>query len=173
MVERQYAENPRLQRVETAKFSGQVLIDGQPPPTGTALWVFLNDPKHLDAISNQHPPDLRMRCDDMGKFSFTTLYKGDGVPAGKYLVTFVCLHLDRPRFKQGGGGARSMGPAEDSSGTDELHNLYNDPEKNAKSPELNLDLTPPGKDDYEFNLSVAGKEEGTPGPHAVTKVSGR
>jgi hypothetical protein len=167
-----YAENPRYQKVETAKFSGHVTIDGQPPPKDSALWVFLNDPKQLDAISDKHPPDLRIACDDDGKFSFTTLVKGDGVPQGKYVITFVCLRMGIPHYKSGSRRFESEGPPELSMGTDELHNLYNDPEKNAKSPEFNLDLQPPGKDDYQFNLSVAGKEPGAPGPHSITKITG-
>jgi hypothetical protein len=172
-VERAYAENPRYKRVETAKFSGQVLIDGQPPPTGTALWVFLNDPKHLDAITNKHPPDLSIGCDRDGKFSFTTLFKGDGVPSGKYIVTFLCL---RPTQLPGRRGRLASNPRNRLTllvGPDELHNLYNDPEKNAEISEFSLDLTPPGKDGYEFDLAVAGRDEATPGRYAITNLIGR
>ena len=165
------AENPRYQKIDLAKFSGRVAIDGQPPPKDTQLWMFLNDPQKLDKISNMSPPDLQIQCDEDGRFSYTTMVKGDGVPPGKYILTFVCLKTQAQPKKRGGGRFGGDGPKIDvAKGTDELRNLYNDPEKNAKNPEFNLDLQAPGKDDYQFNLQVAGKDEQQPGPHAITTI---
>jgi hypothetical protein len=168
LAEKAYADNPRYKRVQTAKFSGHVTIDGQPPAKEASLSVLLNDPTHLDAYSNKHPPELRIGCDENGRFAFTTLFKEDGVPVGKYVVTFLCLHPTRPPLKTRFISNRRTRPRF-QVGTDDLHNLYNDPEKNAEIPEFNLDLQPPGKDDYEFDLTVAGRDEGTPGPHAITR----
>ena len=57
-------------------------------------------------------------------------------------------------------------------GPDDFHNLYNDPDANAKNfPQFVIDHLAPGKKDYEFNLEVAGKPPvESPGPHAMTKV---
>jgi hypothetical protein len=165
------AENPRYQKIDLAKFSGRVAIDGQPPPKDSQLWIFLNDPQKLDKISNMHPPELKIECDEDGRFSYTTMVKGDGVPPGKYIVTFVCLKTKAQPKKRGGGRFGGDEPRMDTvKGSDELRGLYNDPEQNAKIPEFNLDLQPPGKDDYQFNLQVAGKDEQTPGPHAITTI---
>jgi hypothetical protein len=55
-------------------------------------------------------------------------------------------------------------------GPDLLNNLYNDPDKNAADPEFQITVSEPGKSDYHFNLGIAGKPSGTPGPHAVTEL---
>ena len=48
---------------------------------------------------------------------------------------------------------------------------YNDPDKNAGKPEFHVELTPPGKTDYAFNLKVAGEQPvDQPGPKATTEV---
>jgi hypothetical protein len=58
-------------------------------------------------------------------------------------------------------------------GPDDLKNLYNDPQKNVNDTTFVIDVTQPGRDDYEFNLSVAGKEGvATPGEYAITKIQG-
>jgi hypothetical protein len=49
--------------------------------------------------------------------------------------------------------------------------LYNDPDKNKDIPEFLVEVTQPGRTDYEFNLTVAGKDAGVPGSHAVKAVS--
>jgi hypothetical protein len=57
------------------------------------------------------------------------------------------------------------------AGPDELKNLYNDPEKNKNDAAFLVDVQPPGRTDYQFDLSVAGKDPVIkPGPHAVTWV---
>ncbi len=50
---------------------------------------------------------------------------------------------------------------------DKLHNLYSDPDANAKLREFVIDHKAPGKTDYHFNLEVAGKGPVEPGPHAL------
>jgi hypothetical protein len=57
---------------------------------------------------------------------------------------------------------------------DELKNLYNDPDKNAKEEKFKLDLKLPGQEGYQVDLAVAGKEPvETPGPNAVTRLMAR
>jgi hypothetical protein len=56
---------------------------------------------------------------------------------------------------------------------DGLKNLYNDPEKNKDIPEFMVDLAEPGRDDYQFNLTVAGKEPARPGRYSATVVPGQ
>jgi hypothetical protein len=110
-------------------------------------------------------PKLFTICDPEGKFSFRTYLAGDGVVAGKYVVTFVALH---PPAKSGRGlmGDTLFSPP------DEFKNLYNDPDQNAKEKQFSLNLQPPGKDDYEFDLAVAGQPPvETPGPYAWTRIA--
>jgi hypothetical protein len=65
--------------------------------------------------------------------------------------------------KLGGGAKKYFGP-------DELKNLYSDPDKNAKEDIYVLDVKPPGKDNYQFELSIAGKEVVPRGPNAVKEI---
>jgi hypothetical protein len=56
-------------------------------------------------------------------------------------------------------------------GPDELQNLYNDPEVNAKKPEFSIDHKAPGKSDYQFDLKIAGVEPvKTPGANAMKEI---
>jgi len=53
---------------------------------------------------------------------------------------------------------------------DGLKNLYNDPDKNAENKDFVVELEPPGRTDCQFNLDLAGKDPGTPGPKAVKQL---
>ncbi len=86
---------------------------------------------------------------------FSSYGIGDGVPPATYVVVFAVL-TDKKKHGY-------VGP-------DELKNLYNDPEKNEKIPEFKIDHKAPGKTDYDFNLKVAGNENPTPGPKALTSI---
>jgi hypothetical protein len=144
-------------REAVARFAGKVTIDGQPPAPkpNEAVVVILYDPK------NPLPPGAPPRfayCGKEGRFEFNTYTRGDGVPVGSYVALFAQL-------KTGGRGRRGYWPP------DALHNLYNDPEKNTQNPEFHVDLAAPGRTDYAFDLSVAGKEPiDQPGPKAVTQI---
>jgi|HubBroStandDraft_6_1064221.scaffolds.fasta_scaffold77633_1 hypothetical protein len=148
-----------------AKVAGHVSIDGQPPDKDTKLFVILNDPAHL-AIPKEGPAYLAS-CDPDGNFTFTSYLHGDGVPPGKYVVTFAQLHVPKT------GGPRSMGRmiAREYVGPDGLKNLYSDPEKNKNEKDFNIEVAEPGKSDYEFNLSIAGKDGVNPGQYAVRRLS--
>lgn len=125
--------------------AGKVTIDSQPPQLakGQRLIVMLNDPQKLD----QSSLDKRYESTNAnGEFSFTTYKKGDGVKAGKYILTFAILRR---------AGKRGI------VGPDQLKNLYNDPDKNEKIAQFVIDHQAPGKTDYDFNLDMAGKEANT------------
>jgi hypothetical protein len=148
------------------KVSGHVSIDGQPPEKGTTLFVILNDADHL-ALPKTGPAHVAT-CDADGNFSFTSYAKGDGVAVGKYIITFAQLHLPQ------GGGRKPMGRGSFSRefvGPDGLKNLYNDPEKNKAEKDFNIEVTAPGKSDYDFNLSIAGKNGVSAGQYAVTRLA--
>lgn len=145
-----------IPRTAVCKFAGSVTVDGQPPSLGPneRLVVILYDLKNPPT---RDKPPLTTTCDQKGHFEFSTFTRGDGVPPGAYTVLFAQL--------QAQPGAGMFPP-------DKLKNLYNDPEKNAEKPEFKLDLSPPGRSDYSFNLDLAGKEAvSTPGSHAVTKIT--
>jgi hypothetical protein len=140
-------------------------VDGLPPnKPGTKLFIILNDPKQPQDPKQR--PKLVGGCDDEGNFFFSTHRAHDGVESGSYVVTFVQLHHPKPLF-----GHRTSALYELP---DELKNLYNDPEKNAAVPEFNVEIKPPGRSDWHFNLDVAGKDPiATPGPHAITRLDYR
>jgi hypothetical protein len=98
-----------------------------------------------------------------------TYLGNDGVPVGKYVVEFVQLQLPRV-----GGQRRGGGVGRNFVGPDGLKNLYNDPEKNKGVQEFLVDVTEPGRTDYEFNLALAGKDPvASPGQYATTVMPGQ
>jgi hypothetical protein len=162
---RQFEQHPEFKKATLAKFSGHVTVDGMPPANDAQLFVILNDPKNPEEAAHSKLPTLFSICDLEGKFSFRTYLAGDGVTAGKYVLTFVALHSSAKSGHRVMGGALFSPP-------DELKNLYNDPDQNAKQEKFNLDLQPPGKGDYEFDLAVAGEQPvETPGPNAWTRIA--
>jgi len=141
------------QRAAVARFAGNVTVDGKPPGGETqpgVMVVILYDPKNPPTAAK---PPMHAVCDPDGNFEFNTYDKGDGVPVGSYVVLFA--QLQHVVFRNAG----FFGP-------DALKNLYNDPEKS----EFKVDVSPPGKTDYTFELSVEGKEKAAPGPHAITQI---
>lgn len=166
----------RFQARPLAKFAGRVLVDGKGPRKDCKLFVILTDPKHLDENVKGLPPKFFTVCHADGTFGFSTNEKHDGVLPGKYIVTFVELHERRIRRGNAGLKTKSTGGSTGDRVSfvepDELKNLYSDPDKNAANPKYSLDLQPPGRDDYSFDLNVSGQ---TPlakaAPHAVKKMS--
>ena len=143
-------------RETLARFAGTVTVDGLPPVPGAkeAFAVILYDLKNPPSATQ--PPRFTY-CRKDGRFEFNTYERGDGVPVGSYVVLFA-------QPKVGGRGSPGFKPS------DSLKNLYNDPEKNGKVPEFKIDLTAPGRTDYAFDLSVAGKDSAEPGPQAITQI---
>jgi hypothetical protein len=134
--------------------AGKVTIDGEPAHyvKPQRLVMMLYDP------TRPNLPPFKRPCKDIsaeGTFSFGSYTKGDGLPAGKFVVAFAVLEVTNRGL---------LGP-------DQLNNLYNDPEKNAGIPQFNIDHRAPGKKDYVFDLKVAGREGvGSPGPKALTEL---
>jgi hypothetical protein len=141
------------QQQDIAKFAGTVTIDGEAAKstTKTAVVVLLYDPKK--------PPSkatglIYAACDKEGHFEFSTYTQGDGVPVGSYIVLFAQLN---PGFYKHPG----------YHPPDKLLHLYDDPDKS----EFKVDVTKPGKTDYDFNLKLAGRDGvTTPGPKAILDI---
>ncbi len=166
----EYFKNSKLKRAPVAKFAGRVTVDGQPPAAGAHLFVILNDPEHLEKPGKNFPKYVA-KCDAEGNFAFTTYVTGDGVPPGKYLVTFLEPRPGKRKEGRAMGGMRP-GIQQGFGGPDDLKNLYNDPEKNKEDQTFLVDLAEPGRSNLDFNLAVAGKEAiKTPGPYAVTTIT--
>jgi hypothetical protein len=115
----------------------------------TAMYDLANPPASgsapLNAIVN--PAD--------GSFEFSTYAQGDGAPEGSYVVLFVALKHSLLGRQQG------------YHEPDALQNRYNDPDKNAANPEFKVDVKPPGKTDYNFDLKLAGTDPGSPGAKSI------
>jgi hypothetical protein len=132
--------------------AGAATIDGAPPEftePKKRLIVMLYDLEKPELPMGSRPHVL-VKPD--GQFTFSE----DGIGPGHYVLLFAVLRRK--------GQGNFIGP-------DELGNLYNDPELNAKNPEFVIDHQAPGKTDYQINLQVSGRPAiTTPGPHAMTKA---
>jgi hypothetical protein len=168
----QFFKESKMKRETVAKFAGHVTIDGQPPSRDVRLFVILNNAENFQKSGKTAP--LHAPCDAQGNFAFTTYVTGDGVPTGKYVVTFAALHHS-VGSAGGAGGRRGRTPGlmQQFVGPDELKNLYNDPEKNKNEAAFQVEVADPGRTDYEFSLSIAGKDPvPSPGQYAVTSIRG-
>jgi hypothetical protein len=154
-------------KVPVARFAGHVSVDGQAPSQDGTLFLILNDPQHLVKGGTTYTS-----CDENGNFTFTTYLPGDGAPTGKYVLTFVQFHLGGAAARGGRNpGVRSLSLSQDYGGTDGLQNLYSDPEKNKDNPNFVVEIAQPGRTDYDFPLTVAGKDPvKTPGAYAATQL---
>src|SRR5436190_18563651 len=95
----------------TSPVSGQVWVNGNP---AAKLQVACNDTQATNGKSTPHPVGL---TDEDGKIEFSTYQKGDGVPAGDYILTFTWREWD-PIFSR-------------PTGNDRLHDRYTDAKKSA------------------------------------------
>lgn len=149
-------KNSGQTKLEVYPLAGRVTIDGQPPGSlvkgRSRLLLVLYDVSKPDYRPDARP---RVAVKPDGSFQFTTYGAGDGAPAATYVVVFALL---ADRKKEG-----LVGP-------DGLKNLYNDPEKNETIPEFKIGHKAPGKTDYHFDLKLAGNENPTPGPKALTSI---
>jgi hypothetical protein len=117
------------------------------------LVVMLYDPKNPRAGGPLHAV-----CTNDGDFQFGTYEKGDGVKPGSYVVLFAELTPALMASKRSNG----------LRGPDGLMNLYNDPDKNGQDDRFKIELSEPGKTDWDFQLEAAGKQPiANPGPNAV------
>jgi hypothetical protein len=141
-------------RTTVFPLAGKLTVDGLPPELGPReiIVVMLNAPAKLDTAAGLRP---HASVDATGEFAFQTYVPHDGVEPGTYIVTFAKL------TKKKGG---LVGP-------DGFHNLYNDAERNREQyPELKIEHQAPGKQDYLFNLKIAGREPADAGPKALTRL---
>jgi hypothetical protein len=168
-MEEQLKAHPEFHRPPpVAKCAGRVTVDGQPPKQDCKIFVTLHRPDHLDEAAHLRGKGYQLftPCDADGSFVFR-----NGVEPGQYVITFVELHARGGAQKSDTGGARMVRGNNSPRGfqqPDELKNLYNDPNKNIKDPTFNLNLAFPGRDDFQFDLAVAGKEAvDKPGPNAI------
>jgi hypothetical protein len=131
--------------------AGMVTIDGRPPQGEGTLLVMLYDPSTPKKPLEDRPC---VACDEEGRFAFGTYTLDDGVKSGTYVLAFAQL---RQR------GNHYFGP-------DELKNLFNDLDKNAEFAEFKIDHKDPDKQDYSFDLKVAGRDAAQPGSNALDKL---
>jgi hypothetical protein len=127
--------------------AGKLTIDGQSPGKEGTVILLLNG----DVGGKAEPYYAYCRPD--GSFEFQ-----GGHSAGRFVITIAWL-----RERKGVEWAEFLGP-------DQLKNLYNDPDRNAKRPEFVIRHEAPGKTNYRFNLKVAGERPVQPGPNAVTHL---
>lgn len=149
-------------RQHVAKFSGIVTVDGQPPGIKVydkhRIVLMLYDPKNPPSAN--HPilfADCMPEPAD-GSFEFSTYDRGDGVPPGEYIALFV----DMPT--SWGGGYK---------GVDRFNNRFNDPDRNAQIDQFKVDLTEPGRTDWQFNLATDEPPPSSPGPKTVLKPTAK
>jgi hypothetical protein len=141
-----------MQRGELYPFAGQVSVDGQPLAAKSshhALIVIAYDSSKPE-LSAKARPFVTVKPD--GTFEFPD----GGLPPGSYVLTFAALQHNK---KKGWHGP------------DQLKNLYNDPDVNAKKTEFKIEHHSPGRTDYLFDLPLAGQEAvAAPGPKAITQI---
>jgi|HubBroStandDraft_5_1064220.scaffolds.fasta_scaffold289739_2 hypothetical protein len=149
-------------REHVAKFSGIVTVDGQPPGIKVydkhRLVLMLYDPKTPPSAG--HPilfADCMPEPND-GAFEFSTYDRGDGVAPGEYIALFV----DMPT--SWGGGYK---------GVDRFKNRFNDPDRNGKIEQFKVNLTEPGRGDWQFNLATDEPAPTAPGPKTVSKPTSK
>jgi hypothetical protein len=97
-------------RKPTSPVTGQVLVDGQPP--GSPIQVTCHSQSGIDSANPTYSSCLSA---DDGKFAINTYEKGDGVPPGEYVLTFMWGRMNLMSMSYGG--------------PDKLDGRYADPEK--------------------------------------------
>jgi hypothetical protein len=148
-----------VNKQSVGKFSGTVTVDGQPPGIKVydkrRIIIMLYDPKNPPSDKHQI---LFVDCTpepNDGAFEFSTYERGDGVPPGSYIALFEDLPT-----RWGGGYA----------GSDNFKNRFNDPDQNEKDPQFHVEVTGPGRTDWQFNLVTEGKDApAAPGPKTVLR----
>jgi hypothetical protein len=139
-------------RQQVFPLAGHVSVDGAPPAYDLRcpVIVVLIEREKTAEPGRSH---RFVECDPDGRFSFSTYARDDGVSPGRYVVAIAKLPRTAPR--------RYAGP-------DRFGNRYNDPDKNAREAEFQIEHQAPGRTDYDFRLTVEPVE--TPGPHALTAI---
>jgi hypothetical protein len=131
----------KAERREVFHFAGNILVDGEKPSNAGTVFVVANDLARPDEpVGNRSVA----RATSDGQFTFTTYSAGDGLPKGRYVLTFVQL------TKQN-GKSLFLGP-------DRLNNLFIDPDRNARSTQFVVDHKSPGVTDLILDLKVKGRK---------------
>ncbi len=112
----------------------------------------LFDQAELDAPLDSVP---RTACKANGEFAFSSYGQGDGVPAGKYVVTIVELKFDKRK------GHIVLGRSEEP--------VQRPREERSVSRSSKSTTSRRGKRITLSKLQIAGHEEATPGPHSVVR----
>lgn len=94
----------------TSPVTGQILVDGSPP--GASIKVTCHS---QDGIDTENPTFSSCLSDEDGKFAINTYEKGDGVPAGNYVLTFMWGQMNLMSMSYGG--------------PDKFKGRYSDPEE--------------------------------------------
>ena len=81
-LDRQYKDNPQLQRPNLAKFSGTVTVDGQPLPYGRVMFA----PRASEANVQPGKPAIGVIQSD-GRYTLSTYGDDDGAVVGSHTVT--------------------------------------------------------------------------------------
>ena len=159
--------NREFKKLSLSKFAGRVTIDGQPPKQGCKVFLILNDPNHLDENCARKIAEMVRRLRRRRQLCVYCVRQrrwnarrqvGCDFPG---VARSACKGYDAKKSSTGktasglggGGGSRNQRYMQ----PDELKNLYSDPDTNTKDQRFSLDLQPPGKEDYHFDLAVAGK----------------
>ncbi len=74
---------------ETHPAKGEVYVDGQPAEFLRVMCTNVN------GIDKENPTVSSATTDKDGKFEISTYEKGDGLPEGEYVLTFMWGQLDR------------------------------------------------------------------------------
>ena len=73
---------------ETAPVTGQILVDGAPPPADSSIQIRVHSVGEISEVDQEHPSVSSGGTGQDGKFELSTYEKGDGVPLGDYVLTF-------------------------------------------------------------------------------------
>lgn len=103
------SEKPDPNRLKTFPVTGTVLVDGKP---AESLAITCHNVKGLDTKT---PTLSQAFTDKDGKFEIGTYNKGDGVPEGEYVLTYLWGDWQPISMAYGG--------------PDKLNDRYNSPEK--------------------------------------------
>jgi hypothetical protein len=105
-------EKKRGDRKETTRVTGQVYVDGVPVPAKEPLKILCHNVAGMD---KEQPYVSQALTGEDGKFEISTYEKGDGIPAGEYVLTFMWGKMNF--FSNSYGGP------------DKLKGRYKDPKK--------------------------------------------
>jgi hypothetical protein len=81
----------------TSPVVGRIVVDGEPP--GSPVQVTCHSQTGIDT---ENPTFSSCLSENDGTFAINTYEKGDGVPAGEYVLTFMWGHMNLMSMQYGG-----------------------------------------------------------------------